>query len=296
MNVLCLEIYLFSTIFTKVMNNYLLTICCILLLFSCTKSSPEFVPSQNPFEVMPLRFQQNVLIEHFSDELQTLTVENATRVNQLKEQFNGRLFDANFHQNDFLATPFTSYLSQSLGGAINISQAAINRQAARSGLSNDTVVWLPSPQWESLIYDALQFNDAALSISLETGIISNSKGFANVYIAHKTALPANCKLLIYLLEDEINSVDQQGDTTDFKHQSVFKTTLTSWDGDLINLTNETADGEILKFRYDNILLKEHNILNLKVMAIVYTDSNNFKERKIINVQEVKFNGIHLWDI
>ncbi len=298
MDVLSLEFYIFSTIFTTVIKNVILIALIALLLGSCTKQhEPVIIPSQNPFEVMPVRFQQNVLLEYFSDETQAATVENGMYVEALKVNYPHRLFAANFHNNDFLTTSYTTHVANLLGGLINTSKGAVNRTAGKQTIgSEDGLVLLSPNNWDFEIAKQLNKGDASLSIALETGVNETNVGFINVYVAHKKALPADTRLVLYLLEDNIEPVFQQGNIPTFKHSNVLKNVLTSFEGDSIDLNTASEKGIIQKASFTSINLGDYNVANLKVIAFIYTSDADFRKRQILNVQEAGFYGLHYWDV
>jgi hypothetical protein len=278
------------------MKHCYLLLLSLLFLGSCEKSNPSFIIKQSPFEVMPVNFPQNVLLEHFADEAQKETVANSERVEQLQIQFANRLIVATYHQNDFLNTPYTNYVSNSLGGALNILQGSANRLAYYDSSVAQQRVWMQNTRWEEITYDALHLPEAPLSIALETGIAPNNKGFVDVYIAYKNPLPNKTRLLVYLVEDNILPKFQEGSTPSFKHQHVVKSVLSDWDGDEINLQVANENGMIVKQRYANFDLKDYNVLNMRAIAFVFKEDVSYAKKQILNVQQVQFNGLHFWDI
>lgn len=280
------------------MKNILPALLILLFLGSCNKQQDLIlIPSDNPFEVMPSRFQQNVLIEHFSDEAKTATVENGLLIDQLKATYPHRVFAANFHENDFLETAYTSHLATQLGGLISISRGAVNRTVGKQTINGEDGNLLISPQnWEGGILQSLNQPDAPLSIALETAQNTNGNGTLNVYIAHKQAITADTRLLVYALEDNIQPLFQQGNVDGFKHNNVFKSILTTFEGKQIDLSESKEEGIIQKVSFPNINLAEYNLANLKFVAFICYQNSDLKKKQIINAQEVGFYGVHYWDV
>lgn len=280
------------------MKNILPALLILMFLGACNKKQDLIlVPSNNPFEVMPSRFQQNILLEHFSDEAKTATVENGLLVNQLKTTYPHRVFAANFHQNDFLETAYATYLANQLGGLISISRGTVNRTVGKQTVNGEDGNLLLSPQnWEGAILQTLMQPDAPLSIALETGQNENGTGSLNVYVAHKQALAADTRLVVYALEDNIQPLFQQGNVDGFTHNNVFKGMLTSFEGDPINLNESSEKGIIQKVSFSTINLAEYNLANLKFVAFIYHQNADLKKKQIINAQEVGFYGVHYWDV
>jgi hypothetical protein len=103
-----------------------------------------------------------------------------------------------------------------------------------------------------------------------------------------------------LIEDNIQSVFQQGANANFIHQNVLKSVY-NYEGDTVKLyqgndinTNESP--EIVKKQFTDIDLNKYNVMNLKIIVFVFKYNNDFRKMRILNVQEVKWGGNKYWDV
>ena len=280
------------------MKHFPFIACLFLFISSCNRNDETIiVPVNNPFEVIPSKLVKNVLLEHFSEENQTISVDNNIKAATLKSIYSPRLIITNFHTKDFLETSYSKYIATSLGGLVTISRGAIDRLPGKHTSDNeDGVVLLSTKNWEGAILQSLQQKEAPLSIALQTGIEGFSNGYVNVYVAHKAAITGNTKMVVYLTEDAIEPVFQQGDTVGFLHNNVFRNIITDFDGDTIDLTSANEKGIIQVKKFANLDMSLYNMANLKVVAFVYIDDADYRKRQVLNVQEVNFFGSRYWDV
>lgn len=270
-----------------------------MFLFACKDKTAIIVPTQNAFEVMPSKFIQNVLIEEFGGEWCAPCVEGAKTIGILKEKYPNRIKAVSIHYNDWLEIPYQNYLATLLGGLVSYPRASINRISGEKTVNglDDTYTLLSLQNWDNTISKNIN-NEASISIALETLTPSANVGQLNVYIARKTAITTDTRIGVYFVEDNIQSVFQQGANTNFIHQNVLKDVM-NYDGDAIKLF-QTIDGddapEILKSSFENIDLTKFNLMNLKVIVFVYNYDNDFRKMRILNVQEVKWGGNKYWDV
>jgi|688.fasta_scaffold278720_2 hypothetical protein len=278
------------------MKKYILPFLFTILMYaSCKDAAPIVIPKDNPFEVLPVRYVQNVLLESFVAEWTSETIQTSLLEDQLKLMYPNRLFVANLHVNDWLEIPYTNYLSGELGGLLTVPRAAINRTPGTNTLLNeDNVSLLSSTNWQTAIEKALKV-EASLCLSLETGLSSNKTGFINVYIAHKDALVADTRIGIYLVQDGVPALFQTGATDVFIHNNVLSNVLPSMEEDTISIREEAPQGEIIQRSFSNIDLKNIDVTKLKAIVFIYTADPDFRKIRIINSQEVKWGGNKYWD-
>jgi hypothetical protein len=284
------------------MRYFLLLLLFAAIGFSCRKNHDKpIVPVENVFEVMPVRFPQHVLLEYFSDEGQLATIDHAKQVSDLMLQYPTQLFPVNIHRNDFLATSFTPYIEIALGGLVNISRGAINRMPASGAGSEDGLILISPEHWESAILRARSSQEAPLSIALETGVNTADgdtakPGYCRVHVAHKTPIEGDIRLVVYLLENNVQSKFQVGAPPGFTHQYVFKDILTAFEGNPIQLNEVSSNGSIHTYLFDQIDISQVNILNASIVAFIYKNDPDFRKRSVLNVQGVKFFGIKPWAV
>ncbi|MBL7766379.1 MAG: Omp28-related outer membrane protein [Chitinophagaceae bacterium] len=278
------------------MRNFMLFWALALFFCSCQDKVPIVVPTSNPLNVFPQNFRRNVLLENVVGEWHAATVENSVMVAQLQAQFGSRLIVSTLHQNDWLETAYTTYFIDRLGGLIGIPRAAINRRKGSGTiLGEDNLVLLSPENWTTAIERAMA-TPAFLAISMETSVDSAHQATVNVNIAHKEAIFGDIRLLVYIVQNDIPALFQQGGTTTFKHQNVLKEVLTSYEGDTLNLNEDFPLGEIRHKQFTGINLTNYDVFQTRAIAVVYRYDVDFRKSEILNVQEVRMGGIKFWDL
>lgn len=262
-----------------------------LLWTNCTKPTTEFTPKNNPFEVVPARFRQKVLIESFVAEWTSSSLQAALKTSAITTEYPDEVFTVNLHVNDWLSIPFHEHLSDLLGGLIDVPRAAINRIP---NTAKDSYTLLPIGEWTNGINQALK-TASSLALAIETGFTTSKTGFANVYIAHKEAISGNIRLFLYITQDQIPALFQQGATDVYHHQNVLRDVLPGIGGEAVSLSEDFPDGVIVKTSFPAINLQNLDLTQLKLTAFVARMDSDFRKMRILNVQQVRFGGNKYWD-
>lgn len=277
------------------LKHLLFIVGSVVLMFGCKPQTPVITPTENPFEVMPSVYRQNVLMESFVSETNAATLQHALDVEQLKSLYGQRLILVNFHEDDWLETPYTDLLSTMLGGLIATPRAAFNRipaTIANNGETNYTL--LSKPNWTNAITNALA-QEAPLSIALSSKNITASIGRVEVYLARKTPLLGDTRIGLYLVQDSIPALFQVGATDVFEHNHVVNKTFPDHAGLTIDLTSEIEDATIDHYTFEQVDLQQLDQRNLTAVVFVYSYDTDFRNIKIINAQSVKWGGNKYWD-
>lgn len=264
---------------------------------ACSPKHTVIIPETDAFRVMPASFPQHVLIEYAQNENNADCPEAALSLQDFQAEFGSRLTMAAFHVTDWLEIPFSSNLAGQLGGMPSIPRAGFNRITGTNTLNqlDDNVVWLSQANWYTHVLKAFK-TTAPLSIALQTTLNSDSTADATIYIAHKDLPTSPMRLMLYLVEDNLPSLQQQGADSSFVHQHVIRDVVTDYAGDAIQLSQPTDTiGKIDQLSYANIPLTGINLFNCRLIAFVYRYDNDFRKRQIINVQEVKLGYNKYWD-
>ena len=273
----------------------------ILPFVACKEKPTIIVPTQNTFEVMPSKFFQNILVEEFGGEWCAPCVDGAKSIENFKIKYPNRIKAVSIHNNDWLEIPYQNYLATWLGGLVSFPRASINRNLGENTVNglDDTYTLLSLKNWDNAINKQIN-QEAPISIALETVTSSTNIGQLNVYIARKNDMVSDTRIGVYFVEDNIQSVFQQGANANFIHQNVLKSVF-NYEGDTVKLyqgndlnTNESP--EIIKKQFTDIDLTKHNVMNLKIIVFVFNYNNDFRKMKILNVQEVKWGGNKYWDV
>ena len=258
---------------------------------SCTKPATEFVPKENPFEVVPARFPQKVLMESFVAEWTSSSLQAAVQTGNITKEYPDAVYPVNLHVNDWLSIPFHEYLSDLLGGLLDVPRAAVNRTPAAG---KDSYTLLPPGEWTKAIEQALQ-PEAPLALSIATGFTNAQSGYADVYIAHKQAISGDLRVFLYLSQDQIPALFQQGATDVFHHQHVLRDVVPGLDGEPVSLNEEFPEGEIIRKSFPSINLQNLDLTQVKLTAFVARMDPDFRNMRILNVQQVSFGGNKYWD-
>ncbi len=276
------------------MKKNFFTLLFSLSLLSCNKTLPIITPESDAYKVFPTQMKQKVLIENFVSEFLEKSVTNSFFVNTLEEKYGNSLIFCNVHKQDWLETPFTSDLITLLGGFIYYPRAAINRLNGNNTQGEDGKTMLDPINWESTIERALQ-EEPTISLAVKTAIDKDLKGSVELYIAHKEAILQDTRIGLYMVEDNIQSLFQQGANDNFLHQHVMKNALLPVQGEPIQLTNEVPQGEILIKQFSDIELKLYHLNNAHLVAFIFNYDADYKKIKVLNAIKVKFGANKFWN-
>lgn len=268
----------------------------LFLCLSCSQEKLVIEPEQNPFAVMPSTFKTHVLIENIEGENNSDCVDASVLLGQFKNQYYKQLTLASIHQNDWLEIPYGKDLEEQLGGVVSYPRASIQRMLGENTVNklDDNFVWLSQLNWYKHLQQAF-VHIPPLAISLESSFTNAQFANLHVYIAHKTALPPNARLQVYIVEDNLPAVFQLGANSNYIHQHVVREVISDYKGDpIISLDGENEEG-IKKISYTNIPLQGYQLNHIKFVAFIYTYSADFRKKQILNVQEVNIGGNKYWD-
>jgi len=264
-------------------------------LVSCKDKTPTIKVENNPFKVYPTQHKQHVLLENFVSESNSQSVENSFFIKTLEKKYQDRLIVCNLHRQDWLETPHSMDLSSMLGGLSSYPRGAINRQVGINTILNEDNATLLNPlNWEYTIDNVLQ-QTPGIALAIETTLMPENIGHIKLHIAHKEALPQDMRIGLYMVENNISSIFQQGSNDNFTHQHVMKNALLGIEGDPINLSSENPTGEIISKEYPNIDLLQYHIDQLYLVAFVFNYDADFRKMKIYNAVQVKFGGVKFWN-
>lgn len=271
-----------------------ITLCCLFLL-SCSDKKTTSLVRENPFEVTPANFRQNVLMECFVAEWASESIQATSLIEELKTIHPHRVFSCNLHVGDWLETPYSDELSNQLGGLIELPKAAINREplVLPSSLENGFSL-LSTTQWSYQLSKVLS-SQAKAVLALESKWQNEFKADLNVYIAHKEAIEGDTRVQVYLIQDSIVSSTQSGTSDFYVHQDVFRNVVLPSLGEPVLLNEAFDEGEIKQVSFSNIDLQNLDKSNLRFLAILYQYNTDFRKMKILNVQEVGLGGNKYWD-
>lgn len=269
----------------------------ISLLLACKKNNNEITPTQNPFEVMPASLVQNVLLENFTGEWCAPCVNAASQIQALQLKYGVRLKVVNIHYNDWLEISYGNYLAGELGGLINIPRAAVNRSPGVQTFNgaDDQYSLLAPINWDNAIRQQLmQPNQAPVAIALSCSGKSNN-ATVTAYIAHPQNINANTRIGLYIIDKEVQAIQQQGANSNYKHAQVLVDNLGFETTDTVSLINEENKAAISKKTFAGINLSKYDLSHIEIVVLVYTYDIDYRKMKILNVQNVLWGGNKYWD-
>ncbi len=275
-------------------KKHVLTILLIVFLYACKDREVPFAVENDPFKVFPTHMVQNVLLENMVSESKTESVENSFLVKELEQRFGKRLIVVNLHKQDWLETPYSNELANRLGGFLNYPRASVNRSPAIGAVQgDDSLTWIRPLNWDFAIEQALAVN-AQIGLGIESRI-EGQNGTVTLYVASQGELPKNMRIGLYMVENNIQSIFQQGSNENFLHEHVMKNALTDIEGDTITFPEDNSGGQITRREYSNIDLKFYALKNLDVVAYIFHADPDPRKIKIYNAVQVKFGGTKFWN-
>jgi hypothetical protein len=278
------------------MKNSSIALVCITLLFLACKDKNKIVitPTTNPLEVHPTSYIQKIILENFAGEWCGSCVYNNLFKDTLKKQYADRLYVANIHNGDWLEIPYAQTFSNYMGGVSSFPQAAINRLPAKytqQGIEDSMVIYSPK-NWIANIVDIYK-KQAQLGIACKTGYDNFDFPFIDIYFSYKNPIQGDTRVMVYAVEDDVKSLNQNNADSNYLHQDVVKNVISSDLGDSITL-NKTND-TIIKRTYKDISFFNVNKANVSFIVFVYKYDSNNRKLDVLNVQKVKLGATKLWN-
>lgn len=274
---------------------HLLLLIILPSLFACNANKEKIKINTNPFEVMPTNMKQNIIIEAFVGEWTSTSIELASQIDEIKNKYQERIIPINYHSGDWLETPFTDQISTKLGGLMDPPKASINRNTLQYKPSVENGFTLLSPSlWEYQITKH-GLNTPNSALSLETKLSTDGTLDVNIYIAYKEAIQGDTRLQLIFVQDSIKSSSQAGAIDNYTHQYVVQDIYPDAEGTAITLDEESEQGTIAKHSFTQMKLNNLNLMNVRIVAVLYQNNTDFRKIKVLNVQDVKLGGNKYWD-
>ncbi len=276
-------------------NKHVLTILMFVVVLACKDKANVIIPEQDPFKVFPSQIVQHVLLEHFVSESNEESVENSFFIKALEKKYGSRFIATGLHKQDWLETPYSDELATRLGGMSSYPRAAVNRMPGiHTVMGEDHFTLLHPLNWDYAIERALAENPA-IALAVETKIVEGKSGRVKLHIAGRNGWSNDLRVGMYLIEDSVQSIFQQGSSEQFLHQHVMKYSLFGFEGDTLQLKSEDRGNEIISQTYDPIDLTFYNPDRLYLVAFVFNYDPDFRKMKICNAVKVKFGGTKFWN-
>ena len=264
----------------KIKNSLLFSLSfffVIVLLFGSCKKDVD------PLDSLPESFTKKVLIEEFTGEWCPACATAFPRIQTVLDENPNTVFAAALHISD----PFSSSENSEIKSTFGISSfpgAMVDRFSF--GTNTPRVSVSTSRLREKSETRLTEKVD--VGIKLETEILENDKATVKVSIGQNKIISGEMRLTVYLLEDEVAEVNQQGNApADFKHHAVVREILSETKGTPITKLDAT-ERDFTTLTFNDIDLSEFDQSHLSVIAFVhYFDESDKSKHEILNVQKVQ---------
>ena len=257
-----------------------------LLIFSCTKiDENSFTVKDNFFEVMPISFKKNVLLESFCGEGQPYNKEEGDLVDSICALYPNSVFGVRLHYNDWLSTTYNSNFAAIWNPNITIPRALINRAPAKYTPNEDELGQLLISPRNWLTQTKLELsNPAPIALGLSSSLTTNQILNCRLYIAHRYKTAKTLKIKLLIIEDNkvsqtVNSYNQNKVLVDDFPKNKFS--------EIILETSKT-NGDIQFIDLQNINLNNKVISTINIIALVYDNA-------ILNSIQFKPGATVLWN-
>ncbi len=257
-----------------------------LLIFSCNKiDENSFTVKDNFFEVMPISFKKNVLIESFCGEGQPYNKEEGELLDSICSLYPNQVFGVRMHYNDWLSSAYNTSFAAIWNPNITIPRALINRIPAKYTPNEDELgqVLISPRNW--LIQTKLEIaTPANFALGLSSSYSSSNILSCRLYFAHKYKTAKTLKIKLLIIEN--NKLAQSVNTYN-QNKTLIKDYPINGNNNITLFTDKT-NGDIQYIDLQKIDLQNIDINNINIIALVY-DNN------ILNSIQFKPGATVLWN-
>lgn len=247
------------------------------------------IPVDEQITDPPANFVKKVMIEMFNGE--DFDVKDAdAEVKSLITSYAGKVYSASMHFNDHLQISQHDVVTQHLGGITAYPRSAIDRVPADEGSSQAGETIYSRGLWNVNTDLRLQ-EKSNVGLAIQSAITGNTAS-CEVLISNNQAIIADTRLTVYLIENSITAIDQNGVTGTYKHDRVLRRVLTAGLGNTIDLKD--VSGTISR-SFNSFDISSYNASNLYIIAFINKVGPNSDTHEILNVQQVKLGNTKNWN-
>lgn len=239
----------------------------------------------------PNEFKSKVVIEMFGGEWCDGCPDGKVEMQRLMAQNPDDVIGVVVHSQDAFETINYNSLFGHIGGVSSFPSAAINRLAAvNSGDQSDFPV-ITKQYWERNVNRILGEN-TNIGLALESKIEEGECKVKVLVNGNNLDIDTDYRLTLYIIENNVASINQIGKDNSFKHQMMLRGSLTAPLGESITLKDyETFTKEFTL----NLKGSIFDIDNIEFVAFINTFGGNTSTRTIENAQKVKAGKTANWD-
>lgn len=239
----------------------------------------------------PNSFESKAVIEMFGGEWCDACPPGVNEVKRLVQANPDKVYGAIFHYQDAFETINYNSLTGHLGGVGSFPSAAINRvPAVSSGDQTDYTIF-NKEHWSSNLSRLIN-KKTNIGLAIETKINPDDASIKVLINGNNLEANKEYRLTLYIIEDNVPSIDQKGADASYVHQMMLRGSLTSATGDKILLKNYET---LVKNFTLNLKGSTFVTENLKILCLVNAVGGNTLTREIVNAQQVKLGKTANWD-
>lgn len=248
-------------------------------------------PKDEVITSAPSSFEAKAVIEMFGGEWCDKCPAGTAEVKKLSNANPDNVYGAIIHYNDGFETVNYNALSGHLGGVGSFPSAAINRSPAQGSGDEDSYSIYSKEYWARNLARLVN-KKTNIGLALETKIGADEASIKVLVNGSGLDEGAEYRLTLYILEDNVPSVDQKGADANYLHQMMLRGSLTSSTGDVILLKEKET---FVKDFTLNLKGSTFVTENIKILCFVNSIGGNSSTRVIVNAQQVKLGKTANWD-
>lgn len=276
--------------------NLLFILLVIFGIYGCTpEDDPKPDNSEEPDPtglVIPDNFTKKVVVEEFTGEWCAACPGSQQKLLDIQAQ-TPEVLVIGLHTSDFLETEQTSDLRNKFLGHIasGYPKAAVDRTPDGTGNQSDFVV-MNSVNWAANCDIRLgRIVDCGIELS---STLDNGNADIIVRVGYNQAINADTRLTVYIIENDVESMNQIGADSDYKHQHVLRATLTDPAfGDVIDMRETVSTYFDIEFADVDVSAWVQE--KLHVIAIISSVGTTAIDHETINAQITQLGGDQAWD-
>lgn len=279
----------------KVHFPYWLCFSIVLGCFSCEEVPVQVIPVAEQGECATIdrsiieAQQRQVLIEEFTGVRCVNCPEGSEEIKALINQYGEQIVAISIHSGFFsnpypeslfdLRTNVGDALLNFLGAPLGYPAAIINRKNFGSG----TRLHLGRPSWANAVITELN-SEPEVKIGLETAFQPTDRSLQiNISLLFETAQTETVRLSVFIVENNVQDYQETpaGLQSDYVHDHVLRSSLTSFTGDIIQ--ESTEEGAFFCKQLTTAISSDWKEEDCTVVAFVHSGS---EEKIILQAHEV----------
>lgn len=261
----------------------------LFLFDACVDEGDDPTPVDEQITAPPQNFVKKVMIEMFNGEDYDV-VDADAEVKSIINSNSGKVYSASIHFGDHLQIAQHDVVTQHLGGITAYPRSAIDRVPADEGSSQSGETIYSRGLWN--VNTDLRLQETAdVGLAIQSAVTGNTAS-CEVLISNKSAIIADTRLTVYLIENGVKAINQNGVTGTYYHDRVLRRVLTSGLGNPIDLTDGTGT---ISRPFNSFDISNLNSNNLYIIAFINKVGPNSDTHEILNVQMVKLGNTKNWN-